>query len=69
MMNIKLFYFSGIGNSLIVAKDIAKKVKADLVSIPKIINTDKIHIDAECIGIIVKSVIPASPPEFLFAIM
>jgi ferredoxin/flavodoxin len=55
MMNIKLFYFSGTGNSLIVAKDIAKKVKADLVSIPKIINTDKIHIDAESIGIIFPS--------------
>ena len=56
-MSIKLYYFSGTGNSLTVAKDIAKKVKADVISIPKVINMDKIQIDAESIGIIFPSYI------------
>lgn len=34
-MSIKIYYFSGTGNSFVVAKDIAEKVKADLISIPK----------------------------------
>jgi len=51
-VSIKIYYFSGTGNSFAMARDIAKKVNAELISIPKVMNTDKIHIDAESIGII-----------------
>lgn len=54
-MGIKIYYFSGTGNSYVVAKDIAKKVNADLISIPKVMNMDKIQIDADSIGIIFPS--------------
>ncbi len=54
-MSKKIYYFSGTGNSYVVAKDIAEKVKADLISIPKVMNMDKIQIDAESIGIIFPS--------------
>lgn len=54
-MSIKLYYFSGTGNSFVVAKDIAEKVKADLISIPKVMNADKMQIDADRIGIIFPS--------------
>jgi ferredoxin/flavodoxin len=57
MMNIKIYYFSGTGNSFVVAKDIAEIVKADLIFIPTVMNFDKIQIDAEMIGIIFPSYI------------
>lgn len=48
-----IFYFSGTGNSLQVSKDIAEQLgDVPLLSIPKIINNDKIQVQAECIGII-----------------
>jgi formate hydrogenlyase subunit 6/NADH:ubiquinone oxidoreductase subunit I/flavodoxin len=54
-LSIKIYYFSGTGNSFVVAKDIAKKVNAELISIPKVMHMDKIQIDAESIGIIFPS--------------
>src|SRR5690554_8237271 len=57
MMRIKIYYFSGTGNSFVVAKDIANKIKADLISIPTVMNMDRIQIDAESIGIIFPSYI------------
>jgi flavodoxin len=41
-VSVKIYYFSGTGNSFVVAKDIADKVKADLISIPKVMNMDKL---------------------------
>lgn len=55
MMRITIYYFSGTGNSYVVAKDIANELKADLISIPKVINMDRIQIYAERIGIIFPS--------------
>ena len=54
-MNIKIYYFSGTGNSFAVARDIANKMEADLISIPKVMNMESIQIDAESIGIIFPS--------------
>jgi ferredoxin/flavodoxin len=58
-LRIKIYYFSGTGNSFAAARDIAKKVNAVLISIPKIINMDKIQIDAESMGIIFPSYLAA----------
>ena len=55
MMSIEIYYFSGTGNSFVVAKDIANKTGADLKSIPKAMNADKIHINADNIGIVFPS--------------
>ncbi|MBP7072254.1 MAG: EFR1 family ferrodoxin [Clostridia bacterium] len=52
---MKIYYFSGTGNSFAVAKNIAKKVNAELISIPSVIHMDKIQVDAESIGIIFPS--------------
>ncbi|MDF2804638.1 MAG: hypothetical protein K0S61_4543 [Anaerocolumna sp.] len=56
-MGLKIYYFSGTGNSFVVAKDIAERVKAELISIPITMNEGKIQIDAEWIGIIFPSYI------------
>lgn len=58
-MSIKIYYFSGTGNSLIVAKNIAKEASAELISIPKVMNRERMQIDAESIGIIFPSYLAA----------
>ncbi len=41
---MKVFYFSGTGNSLAVARDLALKLKAEMISIASIIYQEKINI-------------------------
>lgn len=51
-MKTKLFYFSGTGNSLKVAKDLAAELgDTDIISISKVMNSE-INLDCDRIGII-----------------
>jgi len=54
-MSINIYYFTGTGNSLFVARDIAAKTKAGLLSIPHLMKADKINIDSDVMGIIFPS--------------
>ncbi len=54
-MSTKIFYFSATGNSYVVARDIANKINAELISIPKVMDMDRIHIDSDSIGIVFPS--------------
>lgn len=57
---MRIYYFSGTGNSYVVARDMAVKLKADLVSIPGAMEkTERVHIDIDSIGIIFPSYIAA----------
>lgn len=47
-----IYYFSGTGNSFTVAKDLADKLDADLISIPSLVNKDNIHNHSEIIGFV-----------------
>jgi flavodoxin/ferredoxin len=51
-MSLEIYYFSGTGNSLIVAKDIAEKMNGNLISIPSVIEKERITTDADVIGIV-----------------
>src|SRR5208283_4489872 len=51
-MTLSIYYFSGTGNSLSVAKDIAAKTGGDLVPIASVVDNDTINIDSEVIGIV-----------------
>jgi flavodoxin len=51
-MNTEIYYFSGTGNSMVVAKDIAKKTRGKLISIPAVVNEKSIKTDADKIGIV-----------------
>ncbi len=51
-MVTEIYYFSGTGNSLVVARDIALKMEANLISIPSVVDKEKITTDADVIGII-----------------
>lgn len=53
-MKTKIYYFSGTGNSLSVARDLASNIKGnvELVNIAKEIKKDKIEIKEDCVGII-----------------
>ncbi len=51
-MDVEVYYFSGTGNSLYVARSIAEKIKGTLMPIPKVINQSRIETTADCIGIV-----------------
>ena len=51
-MSVDIYYFSGTGNSLAVARDIAEKTIGKLISIPSVMNKNKIKTNAEVIGVV-----------------
>ncbi len=51
-MSTTIYYFSGTGNSLIVARDIAEKTNGKLVPIPSLIEKERILIESDVIGIV-----------------
>jgi ferredoxin/flavodoxin len=50
--NAAIFYFSGTGNSLVAARDIAEKTNGQLISIPSVIDQEIIETGADVIGIV-----------------
>ncbi len=51
-MSVEIYYFSGTGNSLIVAQDIAEKINANLIPIASQIEKKVITANADTIGIV-----------------
>lgn len=51
-MNTNIYYFTGTGNSLVVARDIARKINGKLISITSLTVMTSIKIDADIIGIV-----------------
>lgn len=51
-MTTEIYYFSGTGNSLAVARDIAGKIKGTLISIPSVMDKQGISTRADSIGIV-----------------
>ena len=51
-MSTELYYFSGTGNSLVVARDIAERIDGNLISIPAVMDKESIKIDADVLGIV-----------------
>ena len=51
-MSTELYYFSGTGNSLVVARGIAEKIDGKLISIPAVMDKESIEIDADVLGIV-----------------
>ncbi|MGZ7136213.1 MAG: hypothetical protein ACXVHY_10080, partial [Methanobacterium sp.] len=52
MNKAEIYYFSGTGNSLIVARDIAEKMNGNLISIPSVMDKQSLTTDADVIGIV-----------------
>jgi ferredoxin len=51
-MSAEIYYFSGTGNSLFAAREIAGKISGKLVSIPSVIEEKHIRSEADAIGIV-----------------
>jgi ferredoxin len=49
---VTIYYFTGTGNSLVVARDIAGKTNAKLISIPTVMDKESITTEADVIGIV-----------------
>jgi len=52
MDSIKLFYFSGTGNSLFVAKLISEKLNAERISIAQVVDDSPIFLNEDIVGLI-----------------
>jgi flavodoxin len=50
ILNTEIYYFSGTGNSLVVARNIAEKTKGTLIAIPSVMDKENIESDADVIG-------------------
>jgi len=51
-MSSVIFYFSGTGNSYVVAKEIAINIDSKMIAIKNIVNNDEILVNEQIIGII-----------------
>lgn len=51
-MKTEIYYFTGTGNSLVVARDLTKELNGELIAIPSVMSKETINIDAEVIGIV-----------------
>lgn len=51
-MSTEIYYFSGTGNSLAVARDIAEKTNGKLIPIPSVMDKEKIKTDTDVMGIV-----------------
>jgi formate hydrogenlyase subunit 6/NADH:ubiquinone oxidoreductase subunit I len=51
-MNTEIYYFTGTGNSLAVARVIAERTEGSLISIPSVIDKQRITTEAISIGIV-----------------
>ncbi len=51
-MNIEIYYFTGTGNSLVVARDIAERINGKLIPIASLVEKKVINTDAGIIGIV-----------------
>ena len=47
-----IYYFSGTGNSYAVARDIAAKINAEVIPIAALIDSEKVDIPAEVVGVV-----------------
>jgi Pyruvate/2-oxoacid:ferredoxin oxidoreductase delta subunit/flavodoxin len=51
-MSMDIYYFSGTGNSLAVARDIAERAGGKLIPMASVVEKDRIVTDADAIGIV-----------------
>lgn len=51
-MKTEIYYFTGTGNSLVVARDLAKELNGELIAIPSVMSKETINVDAEVIGVV-----------------
>ncbi len=51
-MNAEIFYFTGTGNTLSVARDIAERIDGRLVPIVSVLGKEKVQTTSEIIGFV-----------------
>jgi len=68
MKKAEIYYFTGTGNSLAVARDIGGKINAGLIPAASLVNKKKIETDSEIIGFVFP-VYDFKPPEIIKKIL
>jgi len=52
ILSTEVYYFSGTGNSLVVARDIAGKINGKLIAITSVMDKESVKSDADVVGIV-----------------
>lgn len=63
-MGVEIYYFSGSGNSLVVARDVSTKLNAKMTPIMSVLNQERIESEADIIGMVFP-IYDFQPPEFM----
>jgi len=64
MSKAEIYYFSGTGNSLAVARDVARELNADLIPVAALMNQESIHSGADVIGFVFP-IYDFKPPQII----
>jgi ferredoxin/flavodoxin len=48
----QIFYFTGTGNSLVVARSVAEQIEGHLTAIPSVVDKESIQVEAKIIGVV-----------------
>ena len=51
-MSSAVYYFSGTGNSLYIARELATQLDAALIAVKSVVGNDRIEENADCVGIV-----------------
>jgi NAD-dependent dihydropyrimidine dehydrogenase PreA subunit len=51
-LKAQIYYFTGTGNSFVVAKRVAEQLEGDLIAIPSVVDKASIQAEAETIGVV-----------------
>jgi formate hydrogenlyase subunit 6/NADH:ubiquinone oxidoreductase subunit I/flavodoxin len=52
MDNVEIYYFSGTGNSLVVARDVAEKLEAKLAPVVAMVGQESVTVEADAVGFV-----------------
>lgn len=64
MSKVEIYYFSGTGNSLVVARDLTRKTNGKLIPVISVIGQERINTEADIIGIVFP-IYDHKPPQII----
>lgn len=64
-MSVEIYYFSGTGNSLVVARDIAEKINGKIIPVVSLLDQEIIHTNADVIGFVFP-IYDYKPPNLIY---
>jgi flavodoxin len=51
-LEVQVFYFTGTGNSLVIARGVAEQIEGHLTAIPSVVDKESIQAEAKIVGVV-----------------